>query len=74
MVIIEPVIIVPEEVIIVPLSALKSILHIYFNKTQLVLFPFYRQKSEKCQICNSEVAQPLSMGFYQSCSVTLDHS
>lgn len=75
MVIIEPVvIIVPEEVIIVPLSALKSILHIYFNKTQLVLFLFYRQKSEKCQIYNSEVAQPLSTGFYQSCSVILDHS
>lgn len=45
MVIIKPVvIIVPEEVIIVPLSALKLILHIYFNKTQLVLFPFYRNE------------------------------
>lgn len=45
---IEPVvIIVPEEVIILPLSALKSILRIYFNKTQSVLFPFYRQKSGK---------------------------
>lgn len=40
MVIIKPVvIIVPEEVIIVPLSAF-----IYFNKTQLVLFPFYRNE------------------------------
>lgn len=75
MVFIEPVdVIVPEEVIIVPLSALKSIMHIYFDKTQLVLFSFYRNKSEKCQTCNSEVAQPLSMGFYQSWSVTLDHS
>lgn len=67
MVFIEPVvIIVSEDVIIVLLSALKSIMHIHFDKTQLGFFPFCRQKSEKCQTFNSGVAQPLSTGFYQS--------
>lgn len=47
----------------------------YFDKTQVVLFPFYRLKSEKWQTCISEVAQPLPVDSYQIYQLwCLDHS